>query len=153
MKLTLTHYTIIVLIVTTGIASFGSYHYSTEYEKQKEANGLQATEIKQLTDTLNYQNTHIDMLHEMDAEHLKVLANANAEIDRLHTASFVHPERVYIKATCPVPKTTAPSGMDDAATARPTDTAVGNYWVLRKHIATTEQMILGLQEYVRSQCQ
>ncbi|WP_439145451.1 lysis protein [Xenorhabdus bovienii] len=153
MKLTLTHYTIIVLIVTTGIASFGSYHYSTEYEKQKEANGLQATEIKQLTDTLNYQNTHIDMLHEMDAKRLKVLANANAEIDRLHTASLAHPERVYIKATCPVPKIPAPSGMDDAATARPTDTAVGNYWILRKHIATTEQMILGLQEYVRSQCQ
>ncbi|MDE9571349.1 lysis protein, partial [Xenorhabdus bovienii] len=139
--------------VTTGIASFGSYHYSTEYEKQKEANGLQATEIKQLTDTLNYQNTHIDMLHEMDAEHLKVLANANAEIDRLHTASFVHPERVYIKATCPVPKTLASSGMDDAVTARPNDTAVGNYWVLRKHIATSEQMILGLQDYIKTQCQ
>ncbi|WP_338113182.1 hypothetical protein [Xenorhabdus bovienii] len=28
-----------------------------------------------------------------------------------------------------------------------------NYWVLRKQIATTEQMILGLQEYVRTQCQ
>ncbi|MDE9528237.1 lysis protein, partial [Xenorhabdus bovienii] len=117
------------------------------------ANGLQATEIKQLTDTLNYQNTHIDMLHEMDAEHLKVLANANAEIDRLHTASFVHPERVYIKATCPVPKTLASSGMDDAVTARPNDTAVGNYWVLRKHIATSEQMILGLQDYIKTQCQ
>ncbi|MDE1496879.1 lysis protein, partial [Xenorhabdus bovienii] len=76
MKLTLTHYTIIVLIVTTGIASFGSYHYSTEYKEQKEANGRQATEIQQLTDTLNYQNTHIDMLHEQDAKRLKVLANA-----------------------------------------------------------------------------
>ncbi|MDE9443884.1 lysis protein [Xenorhabdus bovienii] len=153
MKLTLTHYTIIVLIVTTGIASFGSYHYSTEYEKQKEANGRQATEIQQLTDTINYQNTHIDMLHEMDAKHTQELANAKSEIDRLHTTSLAHPERVYIKATCPVPKTPASSGMDDAATARPTDTAVGNYWILRKHIATSEQMILGLQEYVRGQCQ
>ncbi|MDE9448372.1 lysis protein, partial [Xenorhabdus bovienii] len=78
MKLTLTHYTIIVLFVTTGIASFGSYHYSTEYEKQKEANGLQATEIRQLTDTLNYQNTHIDMLHEMDTKHTQELANDKA---------------------------------------------------------------------------
>ncbi|WP_338128395.1 hypothetical protein [Xenorhabdus bovienii] len=31
---------------------------------------------------------------------------------------------MYIKATCPVPKTTAPSGIDDAATARTTDIAV-----------------------------
>ncbi|WP_442316501.1 lysis system i-spanin subunit Rz [Xenorhabdus aichiensis] len=74
-------------------------------------------------------------------------------MDRLHTASLTHPERVNIKATYPEPKTTAPSGMDDAATARPTDIAVRNYWVLRKQIATTEQMILGLQEYVRTQCQ
>ncbi|MGJ0626343.1 lysis system i-spanin subunit Rz [Xenorhabdus bovienii] len=71
----------------------------------------------------------------------------------MHTASLAHPERVYIKATCPVLKTTAPSSIDDAATARPTDIAVRNYWVLRKQIATTEQMILGLQEYVRTQCQ
>ncbi|WP_420919617.1 lysis protein, partial [Xenorhabdus bovienii] len=153
MKLTLTHYTIIVLIVTTGIASFGSYYYRSEYKEQERINGEKSTEIKQLNDFINHQNTHIDMLHEMDAKHTQKLASANAEIDRLHTTSLAHPERVYIKATCPVPKTTAPSGMDDAATARPTDTAVENYWVLRKHIATSEQMILGLQEYVRSQCQ
>ncbi|MDE9537244.1 lysis protein, partial [Xenorhabdus bovienii] len=101
MKLTLTHYTIIVLIVTTGIASFGSYHYSTEYEKQKEANGLQATEIKQLTDTLNYQNTHIDMLHEMDAEHLKVLANDKAKIDNLRADVAAGRRKLRIKAICP----------------------------------------------------
>ncbi|SFN82601.1 prophage endopeptidase [Xenorhabdus japonica] len=75
-----------------------------------------------------------------------------AEIDRLHTASLAHPKRVYIKAKCPVSKTAAPSGMDDAATARSTDSAIRNYWVLRERIATSEQMILGLQEYVRTQC-
>ncbi|WP_099108573.1 lysis system i-spanin subunit Rz [Xenorhabdus sp. KJ12.1] len=89
------------------------------------------TEIQQLTDTINYQNTHIDMLH---------------------TASLAHPERVYIKAQCPVPETPTTSGMDDAATARPTDSAVRNYWLLRERVATSEQMILGLQEYVRTQC-
>ncbi len=70
----------------------------------------------------------------------------------LHTASLAHPERVYIKAQCPVPETPTTSGMDDAATARPTDSAVRNYWLLRERVATSEQMILGLQEYVRTQC-
>ncbi|CDG95708.1 putative Rac prophage; prophage lambda endopeptidase [Xenorhabdus bovienii str. puntauvense] len=152
MKLTLIHYTIIVLIGVAGIATFGSYYYRSEYKEQERVNGEKSTEIKQLNDFINHQNTHIDMLHEMDTKRTQKLASANAEIDRLHTTSLAHPERVYIKATCPVPKTPAPSGMDDAATARPTDTAVGNYWVLRKHIATSEQMILGLQDYIKTQC-
>ncbi|MDC9598632.1 lysis protein [Xenorhabdus anantnagensis] len=153
MKLTLTHYSMIVLISIAVVAAFGSYHYSTEYAKQIEANKRQATEIQQLTDLINYQNTHIEMLHEMDAKHTQRLAHANAEIDRLHIASLAHPERVYIQAKCSVPKTAASSSMDDATTVRPTDAAIRNYWLLRERIATAEQMILGLQEYVRTQCQ
>ncbi|OTA18862.1 phosphoprotein phosphatase [Xenorhabdus beddingii] len=98
------------------------------------------------------QQERIKHLAEQDAKHLQVLANAKSKIDELHTASLAHPERVYVKAKCPVPKTTAPSGMDDATPARPTDSAIRNYWLLRERIATSEQMILGLQEYVRTQC-
>ncbi|WP_426576029.1 lysis protein [Xenorhabdus stockiae] len=148
MKFNFTYSLVIALIVATGAA----YHYRSGYKKQLGINGDQAIEIQQLTDRINYQNTHIDMLHELDSKHTQELANAKTEIDRLHGVSLVHPERVYIKATCPVPETTATSGMDDAATARPTDSAVRNYWLLRERVATTEQMIRGLQEYVRTQC-
>ncbi|CEF33734.1 lysis system i-spanin subunit Rz [Xenorhabdus nematophila] len=37
-------------------------------------------------------------------------------------------------------------------TARLTDVAIRNYWLLGERIATAEQMILGLQEYVRAEC-
>ncbi|WP_422109064.1 lysis system i-spanin subunit Rz, partial [Xenorhabdus bovienii] len=67
--------------------------------------------------------------------------------------SLAHPERVYIKAKCSVPKAAASSGVDDAATARPTDSSVRNYWLLRERVAISEQMILGLQGYIRTQCQ
>ncbi|MCW9695147.1 lysis protein, partial [Proteus mirabilis] len=39
-----------------------------------------------------------------------------------------------------------------ATTARPTDTAIRNYWLLRERIAESEQMILGLQDYIRVEC-
>ncbi|PHM51523.1 lysis protein [Xenorhabdus sp. KK7.4] len=148
MKFNLTNGVIAALIIASGAA----YLYRSGYKKQLGINSDQATEIQQLTDRINYQNTHIDMLHELDTKHTQELANAKTEINRLHTASLVHPERVYIKAECPVFETTSSSGMDDAVTARPTDAAVRNYWLLREHIATSEQMILGLQEYVRAQC-
>ncbi|WP_337167743.1 lysis protein [Xenorhabdus bovienii] len=152
MKLTLTHYTIIVLIVTTGIASFGSYHYSTEYEKQKEANGLQATEIKQLTDTLNYQNTHIDMLHEMDAEHLKVLANDKAKIDNLRADVAAGRRKLRIKAICPVLETTSSRGMGDATTVELTGEAGSTVLDIREGIINDRAKLRYLQDYVNTEC-
>ncbi|MDE9455335.1 lysis protein [Xenorhabdus bovienii] len=152
MKLTLTHYTIIVLFVTTGIASFGSYHYSTEYEKQKEANGLQATEIKQLTDTINYQNTHIDMLHEMDAKHLKVLANDKAKIDTLRADVAAARRKLRIKAICPVSETTSSGGLVDAGTPQLTEAARQDYYDLLRMMAENERQTKYLQDYIKTQC-
>ncbi|MDE9553518.1 lysis protein [Xenorhabdus bovienii] len=152
MKLTLTHYTIIVLFVTTGIASFGSYHYSTEYEKQKEANGRQSTEIQQLTDTINYQNTHIDMLHEMDAEHLKVLANDKAKIDTLRADVAAGRRKLRIKAICPVSETTSSGSVGDAGTPQLTDAARQDYYDLLRMMAENERQTKYLQDYVNTEC-
>ncbi|WP_456303251.1 lysis protein [Xenorhabdus doucetiae] len=140
MKLNFTNSTVIALI----IASAAAFLYRSGYKKQLGINSGQITEIQQLTDTINYQNAHIDMLHELDTKHIQEIANAKTEIDKLRDAAHAHPERVYIQAKCPVSKTTAPSGVDDAAIARPTDTAIRNYWLLRERIATSGQMILGL---------
>ncbi|NHB90767.1 lysis protein [Photorhabdus cinerea] len=153
MNLRLTHYTLIVLVIAVVLAAFVAHLYRAGYQEQQRVNRSQANEIQQLTDTINYQITHIDMLHEQDAKRLKVLANAKSEIDRLHTASLAHPERVYIKASCPVPKTVTAPRVDDATPAQPADAAVRNYWLLRERIATSEQMILGLQDYIKTQCQ
>ncbi|HEK3092478.1 TPA: lysis protein, partial [Proteus mirabilis] len=60
--------------------------------------------------------------------------------------------RVYIKAECPKSISNPTTSMDDATTARPTDTAIRNYWLLRERIAQTEQMILGLQDYIKTEC-
>ncbi|EJG2207304.1 lysis protein [Morganella morganii] len=91
-------------------------------------------------------------LHELDIRHTQELANAKTEIDRLRIAADRNPERVYIKASCPKTGSVTTTGMDDAATARPDDTAVQNYWLLRERIAESEQMIKGLQDYVIQEC-
>ncbi|EMA4784420.1 lysis protein, partial [Providencia rettgeri] len=44
------------------------------------------------------------------------------------------------------------SGLDDGTAARPTDSAIGNYWLLRQRIAESKQMILGLQDYIKTEC-
>ncbi|MBI6218362.1 lysis protein [Proteus vulgaris] len=91
-------------------------------------------------------------LNQLDIQYTQELANAKNEISRLRDISERHPERVYIKAECPKSKTTPSTSMDDATTTRPTDTAIRNYWLLRERIAESEQMIKGLQDYIRQEC-
>ncbi|MEQ5724267.1 lysis protein [Providencia rettgeri] len=106
---------------------------------------------EQVAITADYEQ-RINSLHELDTKHTTELTNAKAEIDQLRIAAERNPERVYIRASCPKGETNSTSGLDDAATARPTDSAIGNYWLLRQRIAESKQMILGLQDYIRTEC-
>ncbi|MDO1712169.1 lysis system i-spanin subunit Rz, partial [Proteus mirabilis] len=63
-----------------------------------------------------------------------------------------NPDRVYIEAECPKSATNSTARIDDATTARPTETDIRKYWVIRERIAHSEQMILGLQDYIRAEC-
>ncbi|MFP4948751.1 lysis protein [Providencia hangzhouensis] len=107
--------------------------------------------IEQVKINEDYQE-RVQSLHKLDTKHTQELANAKIEIDKLRIAAERNPDRVYIKASCKKAEgTTAPS-LDDAITARPTDTAIQNYWLLRERIAESEQMIKGLQDYIRTEC-
>ncbi|WP_109409334.1 lysis protein [Proteus genomosp. 4] len=126
----------------------------------------QANRINSLTDTnkkltvaleeqksinTDYQ-ARIMRLNQLDIQYTQELANAKNEISRLRDISERHPERVYIKAECPKSKTTPSTSLAYATTARPTNTAIRNYWLLRERIAESEQMIKGLQDYIRLEC-
>ena len=106
---------------------------------------------EQVAITVDYEK-RINSLHELDTKHTTELTNAKAEIYQLRVAAERNPERVYIRASCPKVETNFTSGVDDGATARPTDSAIGNYWLLRQRIAESKQMILGLQDYIKTEC-
>lgn len=99
----------------------------------------------------DYQ-ARIMRLNQLDIQYTQELANSKNEISRLRDISERHPERVYIKAECPKSKTTPSTSLAYATTARPTDTAIRNYWLLRERIAESEQMIKGLQDYIKQEC-
>ncbi|MEX5788512.1 lysis protein [Providencia vermicola] len=117
-----------------------------------DSNKLLKKENAELIDSIQDYEQRINSLHELDTKHTQELTNARTEIDQLRIAAERHPERVYIKASCKKAEGTTTSGMDDAATARPTDSAIRNYWLLRERIAETEQMIKGLQSSIRTEC-
>ncbi|HEK0807989.1 TPA: lysis protein [Proteus mirabilis] len=149
------HWKLYIVVVMVGIVAGGCVLINAQ---AKRINTL-IENNKELTTALEEQkaiNTdyqvRIERLNQLDIRHTQELVNAKNEINRLRDLSERHPERVYIKAECPKISATPTTSMDDATTARPTDSAIRNYWLLRERIAQSEQVILGLQDYIRQEC-
>ncbi|WP_423810909.1 lysis protein [Providencia rettgeri] len=139
---------IVILASMVGVIYFLSDSINSKNEKIKQLNNDLSMQV---AITIDYEK-RINSLHELDTKHTTELTNAKAEIDQLRVAAERNPERVYIRASCPKGETNFTSGVDDEATARPTDSAIGNYWLLRQRIAESKQMILGLQDYIKTEC-
>ncbi len=149
------HWKLYIVIMIVGIVAGGCVLINAQ---AKRINALTENN-KELTVTLEEQkaiNTdyqaRIERLNQLDTRHTQELVNAKNEISRLRDISERNPERVYIKAECPKSEGVTTSGVANAITARPTDTAIRNYWLLRERIAESEQVIFGLQDYIKTEC-
>ncbi|HAU5543634.1 TPA: lysis protein [Proteus mirabilis] len=149
------HWKLYIVVVIVGIVAGGcalinaqAKRINTLTENNKE---LTIALEEQRDINIDYQ-ARIERLNQLDTRHTQELVNAKNEISRLRDISERNPERVYIKAECPKSEGVTTSRLDDAITARPTDTAIRNYWLLRERIAESEQIILGLQDYIRAEC-
>lgn len=137
----------VILMVSVGMTWQGN-----KIDKLKASNAELTSQLSQQVEINKDHQARIIRLNQLDIRHSQELASAKNEIDRLRVSAERNPDRVYIKAECPKSTTTSTSELDDATTARPTDTAIRNYWLLRERITQSEQMILGLQDYIRQEC-
>ncbi|HHZ8592675.1 TPA: lysis protein [Proteus mirabilis] len=136
---------ILAMIITIG-------WQSGRIDKLKDSNAELTTQLSQQVEINKDYQARITRLNQLDIKYTQELASAKNEIDRLRVSAERNPDRVYIKAECPKSTSNPPTSMDDATTARPTDTAIRNYWLLRERIAESEQIIKGLQDYIRQEC-
>lgn len=151
----ITAFTLVSVIILGGLLNWqvseNQKLADENIEIKKEKESLHNALNEQIAINTDYEK-RINSLHELDTKHTTELTNAKAEIDQLRIAAERNPERVYIRASCPKNEANSTASLDDGTTARPTDTAIGNYWVLRQRIAESKQMILGLQDYIRAEC-
>ncbi|EPO4108667.1 lysis protein [Enterobacter cloacae] len=87
----------------------------------------------------------------LDAKYTQELADAQETINQLERDVATGKRRLQLNATCKGNSTGA-SGMDDATSARLTDSAERDYFTLRQRIEAVTKQLTGLQEYVRTQC-
>lgn len=151
----ITAFTLVSVIILGGLLNWqvseNQKLADENIEIKKEKESLHNALNEQIAINTDYEK-RINSLHELDTKHTTELTNAKAEIDQLRIAAERNPERVYIRASCPKGESNSTASLDDGTTARPTDTAIGNYWLLRQRIAESKQMMLGLQDYIRTEC-
>nr|WP_242631531.1 lysis protein [Proteus mirabilis] len=123
-----------------------------DYDKLSKDYNTATSQLSQQIEINNKYQSRITKLNELDTKHTKELSDAMSEISQLRVSAERNPNRVYIKAECPKSEGATTSGVANATTARPTDTAIRNYWLLRERIAQSEQMIKRMQEYIKAEC-
>ena len=117
------------------------------YEGDRELGALKG-EIKT---ALADDKAHKDAIAELGAKYTQELNDAQAEIDRLTDDLAAGRKRLRLNAVCE-DGATAAAGEPDAAAPRLNDSAERDYLRLRERIGTATTQILGLQEFIRTQC-
>lgn len=108
--------------------------------------------LKLAKDTISDMQTRQRDVAALDAKYTGELADAKATIDQLHDDVATGKRRLQLNARCPASGAPGTSGMGDASSPRPTDTAERNYFTLRKRIATVTKQVAYLQDYINTQC-
>ena len=103
------------------------------------------------------QTARAQAMAALDNKHTKELTDARTENSRLADAVRSGERRLRVRASCPatgtgVPQAPGATGMADGSGPRLDDAAERDYFRLRDGIATAQQQIAGLQDYVRDVC-
>ena len=144
---------IIVMLVACGVLSLGLNHYRDNAITYKEQRDKKVSELEQANATITDMQQRQRDVAALDEKYSRELADAKAENDALRDDIAAGRRRLRIRAVCPaVREATGTTGVDDAARPGLTDAAQRDYFTLRERIATSDRMIRGLQEYIRTQC-
>ncbi|MEN4128694.1 lysis protein [Serratia marcescens] len=122
---------------------------------QREKSRVKTTEkhLAVMQAQLVSQQQRLQYAARLDEAHTRKLHDAEQNIATLRLRVESGAERLRVAATCPsMPTTATATRLDDAASPRLTRDAQQAYFSHRKNIARAEQMILGLQQYIREQC-
>ncbi|WP_145507630.1 lysis protein [Yersinia hibernica] len=130
------------LILALSLLSFGVYYFHDAYSKADRDLAL----AKQ---TITDMQTRQRDVAALDSKYTKELADAKSKLDDLQRCVAAGKCGLRVNV---VKQATATSGMDDAASARLTDSAQRDYFTLRERIETITKQLNGLQQYVREQC-
>ncbi|HID9706258.1 TPA: lysis protein [Serratia marcescens] len=135
---------IIVVLVLVLLAYFAISNQALRHDKE----ALQK-EKQQLSGQLEWQNKTQKAVAAIDLQRTQELEDAKSKIADLQRDVAIGARKLRVSASCQLSK---PSGMDDAASPRLTDSAQRDYFTLRERIEIANKQIAGLQDYINQVC-
>lgn len=139
---------LVVLMVFGGLV----FWYQDKAEDHRQRADAAERNLKLANDTITDMQTRQRDVAALDAKYTGELADAKKQLDDLQRCVSNGKCGLRINAKCPENGTPATSGMDDGSGPRLTDSAERDYFTLRSRIETITKQLIGLQEYVRTQC-
>lgn len=132
-------------------------HQRTKAQHAEVMRDLADKTLKAYQALADEQTAHAQAVAALDKKHTKELTDARTENSRLADAVRSGERRLRLRASCPatgtgVPQAPGATGVADGPGPRLDDTAERDYFRLRDGIATAQQQIAGLQDYVRDVC-
>lgn len=144
---------IIIAVIACIIVSLGwaVNHYRDNAIGYKEQRDKANKDLNLAKETISEMQTRQRDVAALDAKYTQEFADAQETINQLERDVATGKRRLQLNAICKG-NSTGTSGMDDATSARLTDSAERDYFTLRQRIETVTKQLTGLQEYVRTQC-
>ncbi|WP_374936368.1 lysis protein [Enterobacter adelaidei] len=127
-------------------------HYRDNAITYKDQRDKATKNLRLANDTIKDMQTRQRDAAALDAKYTKDLADAKKQLDDLQRCVADGKCGLRIKVVSSKGNASTATGVDDADSARLTDSAQRDYWSLRERIETSNKMILGLQEYINTQC-
>ncbi|EMD4715277.1 lysis protein, partial [Salmonella enterica] len=141
---------IVSLLIVAAALAWTTDHYHGNAVKYKDQRDTATHNLKLANATITDMQTRQRDVAALDAKYTKELADAKAENDALRDDVAAGRRRLLVNATCPaVPagKSTATSGVDNAARPSLADSAQRDYFTLKERVTTMQKQLEGAQEY------
>ncbi|EOC0350088.1 lysis protein [Cronobacter turicensis] len=136
------------------IAILTSFYYHDQFKESQASLTAVNRELNAVKDAKEKMLEGQRKLAELDAWYTGEIARVKAENDQLRADVANGTRRLQLNATCErVRNASGTTGGSNATAPRLDDAAQRDYFTLRERIATITAQMIGLQIYVREQCQ
>lgn len=144
----------VLTLLLMAVLSWAVWEYKGQLVTAQSERDQALVALKAVIQVANANAERLAQAKDLDKKHTQELSDARDTNDALRRAVDDRDKRLLVKATCAVsvPAVPGTAGVADEATAELAADARSDYFTLRDQLALSKQMILGLQDHIRSFC-
>ncbi|MGZ0703798.1 lysis system i-spanin subunit Rz [Pseudomonas piscis] len=144
---------LLVVVLAASLALFAFNLLLQQRDNARSERDRAQYETQGLREAARITGERLAIAAALDNKHTQELSHAQQRNQDLQRAVDRSDQRLHVNATCPaMPHRSGGAGVADAAAAELAADARPAYFTLRDQLALSRQMILGLQDHIRSFC-